>query len=119
MSVGTKLNCASNNSGLNNNKKKIYIKNENFAFFKGKIYTRGIFPMLFINAPKWRQSAGNINSRVMQRFQLLIVRKTTKLKKKQILKCLPNLWEALIEVQSFHSICLRIHQSFSIVYLSY
>ena len=28
--------------------------------------------------------------------------------KKQIFKCLPNLWETLIEVQIFHSICLRI-----------
>ena len=27
---------------------------------------------------------------------------------KKILKCLPNIWETLIEVQSFHSICLKM-----------
>ena len=31
-----------------------------------------------------------------------------KKKKKKILKCLPNLRETLIEVQSFHSLCLKI-----------
>ena len=32
--------------------KKIKIKSQNFAFFKGYIYTRGIFAILTINAPK-------------------------------------------------------------------
>ena len=37
-----------------------------------------------------------------------IVRKTTKFEEKKILKFLSNLLETLIEVQSFHSICLKI-----------
>ena len=59
-------------------------KNENFAFFKGYIYTRGISPISIIN---WKK-----NNKI----------------KKQILKCLPNLWETFIEVQSVHSICFKI-----------
>ena len=62
--AGTKLNCAFNKSGLNR-KKKNKLKNESLAFFNGYIYTRGIFPISIINAPKWRRSAGNGNSRVM------------------------------------------------------
>ena len=68
-----------------------------------------------MNAPKLRRRAGNENSRVMQRFRirrrprlyLANYKKNNKIKK-QILKCLPNLWETLIEVQSFYSICLKI-----------
>ena len=52
MSGGTKLNCAL----LKNNKKK-FRKNQNFAYFKGYIYTRGISAISTINAPKWRRSA--------------------------------------------------------------
>ena len=50
--------------------KKNWIKKFNSAFFKGYIYTRGSFQILIINAPKWRRSAGNWNSRVMQRFRV-------------------------------------------------
>ena len=64
MSVGTKLNCAFTNSGLNRTKKN-KIKNGNLAFFKGYIYTRGIFEILTINAFKRLRSAGNGNSLVM------------------------------------------------------
>ena len=67
MSVGTKLNCAFNNSGPNS-KKKLNTKNENFAFFMGNISMRGILAISIKNAPKWRRSAGKGNSRVMHRF---------------------------------------------------
>ena len=69
MSAGTKLNCAFNNSDINS---KNAIKNANFAFFKGYIYTRGISPVSIINAPKTRP----------------IVRKTTKFKSKYLNVCL-------------------------------
>ena len=53
VSADTKLNCDFNNSGLNS-KKKIKQRNLNLAIlqFKGYIYTRGIFAILTINAPK-------------------------------------------------------------------
>ena len=64
MLAGIKLSCAFNNSGVNSK------KNGNFAFFKGYISTRGILAISIINAPKWRRSAENGNSQVMQRFQV-------------------------------------------------
>ena len=41
------------------------------------------------------------------RLNLSNCKKNNKIQK-QILNFLPNLWETLIEVQSFHSICLKI-----------
>ena len=46
-----KENCAFNNSSLNS-KNKLNKKIKNFAFFKGYIYTRGIFAISTINDPK-------------------------------------------------------------------
>ena len=57
MSAGTKLNCAFNNSSPINAKKN-QSKNQNLAFVKGYIYTKGISAISTINAPKWRRSAG-------------------------------------------------------------
>ena len=100
MSAGTKLNCAFNNSGLNSKKKL------NFAFFKGYISARGISAILIINAPK---SSGAREMEILKycnvfeyggafRLTLAHCKKNNKIKK-QILKCLPNLWDTLIKVQ--------------------
>ena len=81
----------------------------------GLNFTREISTILIINALKWWRSVGNGNSRLMQRFEYGGTFKLnsdnckkTKKNKKQKLKCLPNLQETLIKVQSFHSICLKI-----------
>ena len=70
MSAGTKPNCAFNNSNLNGKTK--LIKNGNLAFSKDYISTRGNFALSILNAPKWRRSARNRNSRVMQRFRVRV-----------------------------------------------
>ena len=59
MSAGIKLNFAFNNSGLNKNKTKIIIKKCQFYIFQGLHLHKRIFPILIINASKWRRSAGN------------------------------------------------------------
>ena len=86
-----------------------------FSFFKGNISSRGISAISFINAPKWRQSA---EMEILEKCNVFEYggafnlnsansKKNNKVKK-QILKCLPNLQETMIEVSSFHSICLKI-----------
>ena len=67
MLAGIKLNCTFNNGVPNRRRKKIYGK---FVFFKGYISTSGISAILVINALKWRRSAGNGNSQVVQRRHL-------------------------------------------------
>ena len=90
---------------------------------KGYLSTRGISTILIINAPKWRRSAANCVyveiSKLSNVFELKCAfrlnsanYKRNNLIKKKIFRCLPNIQETLIEVQSFHSICLKIRVKF-------
>ena len=89
MSAGAKLNCALTKSGLNSKKKC------KFCICEGSIYTRGISEILTINAPKRQRTAGSGNSPVIHRFRV-----QSRVER--------QLWETLIDVQSFHSVCLKI-----------
>ena len=81
---------------------------------------REISTISTINAPKWRRSTVTwkfaINSTFLSTeapldYKWQIGRKTSKLKRK-IFKCLPNLQETLIKIQSFQSICHKIRVKF-------